>query len=93
MPFLPFAKCWALYLLTNVTYIAMQKGHVHQSEERKLFRQILALGYCAPKYFFTSPAMSFLYWNQNLVRNHVKLMHVINSRRGFSMGTVLCGGY
>ena len=28
-----------------------------------------------------------------LVRNHVKLMRVINSRRGFSKGTVLCGGY
>ena len=27
------------------------------------------------------------------VRNHVKLMHVINSRRGFSKATVLCGGY
>ena len=27
------------------------------------------------------------------VRNHVKLMRVINSRRGFSKGTVLCGGY
>ena len=27
------------------------------------------------------------------VRNHVKLMQVINSRRGFSKGTVLCGGY
>ena len=27
------------------------------------------------------------------VRNHVKLMRVINSCRGFSKGTVLCGGY
>ena len=27
------------------------------------------------------------------VRNHVKLMRVVNSRRGFSKGTVLCGGY
>ena len=27
------------------------------------------------------------------VRNHVKLMCVINSRRGFSKGTVLSGGY
>ena len=27
------------------------------------------------------------------VRNHVKLIHVINSRRGFSKGTVLCDGY
>ena len=27
------------------------------------------------------------------VRNHVKLIHVVNSRRGFSKGTVLCGGY
>lgn len=26
------------------------------------------------------------------VRNHVKLMHVVNSRRGFSKGTVLWGG-
>ena len=29
----------------------------------------------------------------SFVRNHVKLMRVINSRRGFSKGTVLCGGY
>ena len=28
-----------------------------------------------------------------LVRNHVKLLRVINSRRGFSKGTVLYGGY
>ena len=27
------------------------------------------------------------------VRNHVKLLHVYKSRRGFSKGTVLCGGY
>ena len=27
------------------------------------------------------------------VSNHVKLIHVVNSRRGFSKGTVLCGGY
>ena len=27
------------------------------------------------------------------VRNHVKLIHVVNSLRGFSKGTVLCGGY
>ena len=29
----------------------------------------------------------------NAVRNHVKLLHVCKSRRGFSKGTVLCGGY
>ena len=29
----------------------------------------------------------------NAVRNHVKLIHVVTSRRGFSKGTVLCGGY
>ena len=28
-----------------------------------------------------------------IVRNHVKLLHVYKSRRGFSKGTVLCGGY
>ena len=28
-----------------------------------------------------------------LVRNHVKLLHVYKLRRGFSKGTVLCGGY
>ena len=28
-----------------------------------------------------------------LGRNHVKLIHVINSCRGFPKGTVLCGGY
>ena len=28
-----------------------------------------------------------------VVRNHVKLIHVVTSRRGFSKGTVLCGGY
>ena len=28
-----------------------------------------------------------------LVHNHVKLMRVINSHRGFFKGTVLCGGY
>ena len=27
------------------------------------------------------------------VRNHVKLLHVYKSRRGFSKGTLLCGGY
>ena len=27
------------------------------------------------------------------VRNHVKLIHVVTSPRGFSKGTVLCGGY
>ena len=27
------------------------------------------------------------------VRNHIKLIHVVTSRRGFSKGTVLCGGY
>ena len=27
------------------------------------------------------------------VRNHVKLIHVDTSRRGFTKGTVLCGGY
>ena len=27
------------------------------------------------------------------VRNHVKLLHVYKSRRGFSKGTVLYGGY
>ena len=26
------------------------------------------------------------------VRNHVKLIHVVNSHRGFSKSTVLCGG-
>ena len=31
--------------------------------------------------------------NTVCVRNHVKLMRVINSRRAFSKGTVLCGGY
>ena len=29
----------------------------------------------------------------NSVRNHVKLLHVYKSGRGFSKGTVLCGGY
>jgi hypothetical protein len=29
----------------------------------------------------------------SFVRNHVKLLRIINSRRGFSKGTVLCGGY
>ena len=28
-----------------------------------------------------------------VVRNHDKLLRVINSRRGFSKGTVLYGGY
>ena len=28
----------------------------------------------------------------NTVRNHVKLIHIVTSRRGFSKGTVLCGG-
>ena len=28
-----------------------------------------------------------------IVPNHVKLLHVYKSRRGFSKGTVLCGGY
>ena len=27
------------------------------------------------------------------VRNHVKQLHVNKSHRGFSKGTVLCGGY
>ena len=27
------------------------------------------------------------------LRNHVKLIHVVTSHRGFSKGTVLCGGY
>ena len=31
--------------------------------------------------------------NISVVRNHVKLLHVYKSRRGFSKGTVLCGGY
>ena len=26
------------------------------------------------------------------MRNHVKLIHVVTSRRGFSRGAVLCGG-
>ena len=30
---------------------------------------------------------------ETVVRNHVKLMREINSRRGFSKGTVLGGGY
>ena len=30
---------------------------------------------------------------QKSVRNHVKLMLEVNSLRGFSKGTVLCGGY
>ena len=30
---------------------------------------------------------------EEIVRNHVKLLRVINSRRGFSKGTVLYGGY
>ena len=37
------------------------------------------------------------FWNHmvkdNFVRNHVKLLHVYKSRRGFSKDTVLCGGY
>ena len=27
------------------------------------------------------------------MRNHVKLIHIVTSRRGFSKGTVLCVGY
>ena len=26
------------------------------------------------------------------MHNHVKLIHIVTSRRGFSKGTVLCGG-
>ena len=37
--------------------------------------------------------LSLTYQIDILVRNHVKLRRVINSRRGFSKGTVLCGGY
>ena len=33
---------------------------------------------------------NYYFW---VVRNHVKLMHIINSRRGFSKGTVLYSGY
>ena len=32
-------------------------------------------------------------YKQSVVRNHIKLLHVYKSRRGFSKGTVLCGGY
>ena len=35
----------------------------------------------------------FHFYEFSLVRNHVKLLHVYKSRRGFSKGTVLCGGY
>ena len=31
--------------------------------------------------------------HSEFVRNHVKLLHVYKSCRGFSKGTVLCGGY
>ena len=31
--------------------------------------------------------------SDNDVRNHFKLIHVVTSCRGFSKGTVLCGGY
>ena len=47
----------------------------------------------------TFNSRSHLHFNRNsnqtflIVRNHVKLMRVINSHRGFSKGTVLCGGY
>ena len=37
--------------------------------------------------------LSSLAKNSQAVRNHVKLLHVYKSRRGFSKGTVLCGGY
>ena len=33
------------------------------------------------------------FYNLVFVRNHVKLLHVYKSRRGFFKGTVLCGGY
>ena len=36
---------------------------------------------------------SMFFMFTRFVRNHVKLMRVINSHRGFSKGTVLCGGY
>ena len=42
----------------------------------------------------TSCGLAFGYFNTvTIVRNHVKLLHVYKSRRGFSKGTVLYGGY
>ena len=32
-------------------------------------------------------------YRPNFERNHVKLIYIINSLRGFSKGTVLCGGH
>ena len=37
-------------------------------------------------------ATSFLKSNSNSVHNHVKLIHVVTSLRGFFKGSVLCGG-
>ena len=40
-----------------------------------------------------STTLIWFYQYISVVRNHVKLIHIVTSRRGFSMGTVLCGGY
>ena len=47
-------------------------------------------------FFYTNllPSLrNFVNKKVGTVRNHVKLIHVVTSRRGFSKGTVLCGGY
>ena len=44
-------------------------------------------------YFFHFSSLYPATYIELLVRNHAKLLHVYKSRRGFSKGTVLCGGY
>ena len=56
------------------------------SSEKEKYAETLTI--TDEKYF--SKTRIILY-NLNVGRNHVKRMHVINSRRGFSMGTVLWG--
>ena len=51
-------------------------------------------------YDFLSPRSDNIFYpfslgdkNSGLMRNHVKVIHIVNSCRGLSKGTVLCGGY
>ena len=45
------------------------------------------------KYYIIKEVGGWLGSENGIVRNHIKLLHVYKSRRGFSKGTVLCSGY
>ena len=82
-------KCGKIIFKEALLFQCMDLHSISNYVETLLFEANLERAY---SFRVQSGKITVCNYFGSFVRNHVKLLHVYKSRRGFSKGTVLCGG-